>query len=86
MEGQQRTKLSDQPKADKNTGKEEQTRNVRASTRKEMTEGGKTKTFERSLARDTGKLWNQAPREIRDAPTQELAKKQIRLYCKTLPI
>ena len=40
----------------KTTGNEKPTRSVRASTRKEMTEGGKTETAERSSARDTGKL------------------------------
>ena len=68
-----------------NTGKEESTKNVRASTRKVITEGSKRKTAESSPIRDAGKLWNQAPKEIKNAPTQEIAKIQIRIYCKTLP-
>ena len=69
----------------KNTGNKEPTRKFRASTRKEMTEGGKTKTAERSFTRNARKLWKQAPLEIKDTPTQEIAKK-IRICCKTLPI
>ena len=50
-----------------------------------IAEGGKTKLVER-FARDTGKLWNGAPIDIKDAPTKGIAKKLIRECCKTLPI
>ena len=55
-------------------GCEEPTRNLKASTRNEMLEGGKAKMAERSYTRDTGKFWNQAPIGITEAPTKETAK------------
>ena len=62
------------------------TRKMRASTRKEMIEDGKTKIAKRNFTRDAGKLWNQAPAIIKEALTKENPKQQIRIYCKTLPL
>ena len=38
------------------------------------------------FTRDAGKLWNQAPKEKREALSKGIAKTQIKNYCKTLPI
>ena len=59
---------------------------MRPTTRRRMNEGGKNKIAEDSFVRDTGRIWNKAPREIIEARTIEMAKEKIRKYCKTLPI
>ena len=41
-----------------------------------MREGGKTKQAERSFVRDTGRLWNQAPTEIKEAGTIGIVKQK----------
>ena len=66
---------------------EEPARNTRASRRgEEMPEGGKTKQAEESFVRDTGRLWNRTPIEIKEAATKGMAKQLIRTFCKSLPI
>ena len=44
------------------------------------------KQVKRSFVRDSGKIWNQASREIKEATTIGAAKRLIKQYCKTLPI
>ena len=61
-------------------------RQVRESTRRTKTEGGRLKSTLASFSRDTGRLWNQAPKTIKEAKTVYAAKSEIRKYCKTLPI
>ena len=51
-----------------------------------MEEGGKTQSAQTSFVRDAGKVWNRAPRQIKEAVTLTEAKKEIKTYCKTLPI
>ena len=65
---------------------EEPARNTRETNRREMREGGRTIQAENSFVRDTGRIWNRAPMEIRVAPSKGIAKKLIRNYCKGLPI
>ena len=67
-------------------GERETERTMRPTTRRRMNEGGKNKIAEDSFVRDTGRIWNKAPREIIEARTIEMAKEKIRKYCKTLPI
>jgi hypothetical protein len=62
------------------------TRQLRTTTRKEMREGGKTILAEKSFTRDAGKLWNAAPKEIKEAKTVVAAKEKIKQHCKRLPI
>ena len=64
----------------------EKRRRVRPTTRKQMREGGKTRQSEESFVRDTSKLWNQAPKEIKEAQTIGAAKVPIKQYCKTMQI
>ena len=59
---------------------------LRTTMRRTMREGGKTRQAEESFVRDAGKVWNQAPTDIQDAPKMGIAKQQIRQYCKTLLI
>ena len=61
-------------------------REVRLSTRKEMMEGGKYKATRESFTREAGRIWNQAPMEIRTAKTIFEAKKHTKEYCKKLPL
>ena len=61
-------------------------REVRSNTRKEMKEGGRLKIIQESCTRDTGRIWNQAPRDIKDSKTIGEAKRHIKKYCKTLPV
>lgn len=48
---------------------ETEPRDARSATRKETREGGKTIQVERSFTRDTGKIWNHALKEIKEANT-----------------
>ena len=61
-------------------------REVRTNTRREMQEGGRLKIIRESFCRDTGRLWNRAPKEIKQSISIQTAKKEIKKYCKTLPI
>ena len=36
--------------------------------------------------RDTGRVWIQAPRNVKEATSVNIAKKAIKDYCKKLPI
>ena len=51
-----------------------------------MKEGGRTKMIQESVTRDSGRIWNRAPVSIKDAPNIRSAKKEIKTFCKTLPI
>ena len=64
----------------------ENTRYLRPSSVRDMKEGGMTKSAERSFVRDTGRLWNNASKDIKEAKSLRDAKQKIRSYCKTLPI
>ena len=61
-------------------------RTLRASTIRDMEEGGRYKTTQNSFVRDTGHVWNQAPKEIKETKTLSEAKAEIKKYCKSLPI
>ena len=61
-------------------------RTLRASTVRDMVEGGRYKTTQASFARDAGRVWNRAPKEIKEAKSLTAAKTQIRKYCKSIPI
>ena len=61
-------------------------REVRPETRRGLEEGGRTKIARESFVRDAGRIWNQAPTQIKTAKTIEEAKRKIKEYCKALPI
>ena len=61
-------------------------REMRMGTRRELEEGGRTRTVAESFAREAGRVWNTAPNTIKDAKTISAAKKAILEYCKTLPV
>ena len=60
---------------------EEPPRNTRATNRREMREGVRTKQAEISFVRDTGKMWNGASTAIKEAPTKGRTKRLLRNYC-----
>ena len=49
-------------------------------------DSAKTKAASESLSIDAAKLWNNAPTEIKTAPTLRVAKKAIKKYCKLLEL
>ena len=49
-------------------------------------EGGKNKNCSIKLHLGAGKIWNKAPRSIKEAATLLTAKTCIKQYCRTLPI
>ena len=57
-------------------GTQNNEREVRRGTRREMNEGGRTKMIQESVTRDTGRIWNRAPISIKDAPSIRNAKKE----------
>ena len=58
---------------------------TRPHIRRLWKEDGKTVSARESFSRSTAKLWNQAPQVLKEAATLPLAKKQIKLYCQSLP-
>ena len=51
-----------------------------------MVEGGKFNTLRQRFTRDAARIWNRSPEEIKNAKTLMGAKKEIKKFCKTLPI
>ena len=66
--------------------KKRRLRTGQTTSMRDMEEGGKYKNSQASFARDTGQIWNQAPKAIKEAKTLSAAKKEIKKYCITLPI
>ena len=69
-----------------NPNSEETDRAVRLNTTKMWKDSAKTKAASESLSIDAAKLWNNAPTEIKTAPTLRVAKKAIKKYCKLLEL
>ena len=69
-----------------NHGRNDGERNIRSTTTKEWKDISKTKAASISMSRDSAKLWNSAPANITYAPNLYCAKKQIKIYCRTLEL
>ena len=67
-------------------GESENKMETRPGTRREMMEGGKTNVMSHSFTRDAGRVWNRTPDSVKKAKTLKGAKREIKIYCKTLPI
>ena len=67
-------------------GASENRMETRPGTRRDMMEGGKTQAMSQSFTRDAGRIWNKAPDNVKKAKTILEAKRQIKEFCKTLPI
>ena len=61
-------------------------RELRPTSIRQWREDGKTAAARESFTRNTAKIWNQAPKAIKDALTLNSVKKLAKVYCKTLPI
>ena len=62
------------------------TKALRTTSTRELKDSAKTKIGEQSFIINAGKIWNKAPSNIKEAKTLSLAKKFIKIYCKSLPI
>ena len=61
-------------------------RELRPSSIRLWKETGKSSAACESFSRNTAKIWNQAPKSIKEAMTLAQAKKSVIEYCKTLPV
>jgi len=59
---------------------------TRSSTQGDLTEIGGSTRAKKSFTIDAAKAWNKASEKIRRAKTLAMAKKAIKVHCKTLPI
>ena len=64
----------------------ENARETRGNSNGKLMELGRTKKSITSFYGDAPRIWNKAPREITKAKSLAIAKKEIRIFCKTLPI
>ena len=61
-------------------------RELRPTSTRIWKEDGKSCAASESFTRNTAKVWNQAPISIKNSATLTIAKKQIKKYCKTMPV
>ena len=66
-------------------GKPESDRSLRASSCRLWNQDAKSKAEKECFSRNAAKIWNAAPSVIKNATTLGVAKKLIKLHCKTLP-
>ena len=59
---------------------------VRETSTKQWKENAKYKNSRESFYIDTGKLWNSAPMEIKNAENISIAKTKIKTFCRSLVI
>ena len=59
---------------------------VRETSTIQWKENAKYKNSRESFCIDTGKLWNQAPMDIKNAESISIAKTKIKTYCRSLVI
>ena len=62
------------------------TRELRPTSIRLWKEDGKTSAARESFTRNTAKIWNQAPKALKETLTLNQAKKCVKDYCKTLPV
>ena len=67
-------------------GVNEEGRATRSGQEQKFKESGRTKTGRQSFMGDAPRLWNKAPMTIKLAKTLYKAKKEIKIYCKTIPV
>ena len=59
---------------------------LRPVPRRIFNESCRLKKFEHCFSIDAARIWNAAPKVITAAPSLSVAKSQIHLFCKTLPV
>ena len=57
---------------------------MRLNTVKKWKDSARTKAAKESMSIDCAKLWNNAPPEIINATSKEMAKREIKKFSKTL--
>ena len=60
--------------------------NLRPRLNRIFNDSAKRRVAQSSFHIDAARIWNGAPMEIRDSITLSEAKKQIKKYCKSLPV
>ena len=63
-----------------------QTHDLRPQPNRVLNDSCRLRKFESSFAIDADRIWNTAAKEITCAPSLNIAKNAVRLYCKSLPI
>ena len=61
-------------------------RELRPTSIRHWKEDGKTCAARESFSRNSAKIWNQAPKVVTESGTLSLAKKNVKEYCKMLPV
>ena len=61
-------------------------RDIRTTSIKEWKDDCKTKAASESVSRDTARLWNKAPKVIKEAHSLNQAKTEIKKFARTLEI
>ena len=59
---------------------------TRACSSGKLKESGKTVLTQSTLINDAIKAWNLAPKEIHESLSYNIAKKNIKMFAKTLPV
>ena len=61
-------------------------RTVRPGTTRVWNQDAKSNAEKESFSRSAAKLWNSLPQEIKNLKSLTLAKKAIKVHCKSLPV
>ena len=64
----------------------ENNRTLRPSTIRELTDNAKTKIGEESFCISAAKIWNSAPEKVKESKTIREAKRNIKEFCKNMPV
>ena len=59
---------------------------LRPGTVRELTDKAKTKLGEESFCISAAKIWNRAPEKVKESKTISEAKRNIKEFCKNMPI
>ena len=63
-----------------------QTHDLRPQPNRVLNDSCRLRKFESSFVIDAARIWNAAPKEITCAPSLNIAKNAVRLFCKSLPV
>ena len=69
-----------------NPNKVEMQRSIRPTSVKQWKDNAKLKCAQESFTIDAGRLWNQAPQDIKVAETLRIAKTSIKKWCSQMTI
>ena len=69
-----------------NSNAQPSTRSIRPTTARAWNEDARSEASKDSFSRNAAKLWNAAPKSVKEANTFLSAKRAIKIFTKTLPI